>query len=411
MQAESLHNIRNMMSRTALLCLSALLILILPACFTHRKVIVAAATNKDYDLSLDGTTKLAPVAVPERNRSNMTAYTQKKPGYTIVPVYYGTSRKRSEKGYYGYESNTYNTLGIINVSIPDVHVAGEIERPFSDFGGRIYNPLKYIETGRNSLMSEDQFYAALRRAISESGKGETFVFIHGYNNSFSDAARKTAQLFFDMQYSGVPIMYTWPSKAGVASYGWDEQQTESTGNIRLLTEFLVDITKRTNAKSISIVAHSMGNRLLSKALVNFSILHPDVRFNHIVMAAPDVYRDDYKNFEANEMLKVCNDVTLYASSNDFALSISNMVHSGIARLGQSDPDLFIMPPIATVDVSSVNCTDMLGHSCYSATKCVIADIGMLLEGVPVNSMKRSLQMVVTGKQANDRYWKFPVFQK
>src|SRR5690606_23630298 len=56
-------------------------------------------------------------------------------------------------------------------------------------------------------------------------KRQVLMFIHGFNNSFDEAIRKTAQLAADLELvdcegreRGVPIAYTWPSASSVFGY-------------------------------------------------------------------------------------------------------------------------------------------------------------------------------------------------
>jgi esterase/lipase superfamily enzyme len=77
----------------------------------------------------------------------------------------------------------------------------------------------------------------LRSARDESaGQRPAFIFIHGYNNSFADAARRTAQMAFDLDLDIVPIMYNWPSRGNVWDYQRDRRQFERS--VPHLVEFL-----------------------------------------------------------------------------------------------------------------------------------------------------------------------------
>jgi esterase/lipase superfamily enzyme len=102
----------------------------------------------------------------------------------------------------------------------------------------------------------------------------------------------------------------------------------------------------------------------------------DAIFNEVVLAAPDM---DAKTFTdiVPEMAKRVDRITLYASSRDKALVVSNVLHGEYQRAGESKPHPVIVSPIESIDVSSV--TD--GHS-------YIADDGQILDDLN-NIFKRS----------------------
>lgn len=51
--------------------------------------------------------------------------------------------------------------------------------------------------------------------VRKTGKAEAFVFVHGFNVPFHEAAKRTAQMAFDMHFEGLPILYSWPSRASI----------------------------------------------------------------------------------------------------------------------------------------------------------------------------------------------------
>ena len=73
------------------------------------------------------------------------------------------------------------------------------------------------------------------------------------------------------------------------------------------------MVKETGAKSVSVIAHSMGNLPLLQVLRDLGpSLPPDVRLNQIILAAPDVDRNVFENLAAN-IKQYGRGVTLYCS--------------------------------------------------------------------------------------------------
>lgn len=65
---------------------------------------------------------------------------------------------------------------------------------------------------------------------------------------------------------------------------------------RNIEKFLNDFTKNTDTRNIYIIAHSMGNRGMTRALTNLLNKSPKLRskFKEIILAAPDIDADIFK---------------------------------------------------------------------------------------------------------------------
>jgi esterase/lipase superfamily enzyme len=116
------------------------------------------------------------------------------------------------------------------------------------------------------------------------------VFIHGYNVSFFEAARRTAQLHWDLGFRGTPAFFSWPSGGSLLDYWADEASSEWAASH--LREFLDLLAKRSGAKKIHLIAHSMGNRPLSRALAEIGSRNPTcdpptkAQFSQVIMPHP-----------------------------------------------------------------------------------------------------------------------------
>ena len=113
-------------------------------------------------------------------------------------------------------------------------------------------------------MTGYEFRNALLLSVDKSSEKDAFVFVHGFNVTFAEAARRTAQLAHDLGFNGAPILYSWPSRATLVGYVGDQDDAELTaGNLR---RFLYKIVAESGARRIHLIAHSMGNRALTYAL-------------------------------------------------------------------------------------------------------------------------------------------------
>lgn len=303
---------------------------------------------------------------------------------TLVQVFYGTDRKPAASGdgpvHYGTQWDDAVNYGTATVSIPAVHKLGGIERPAwwkLEFGE---DPARHvILRSVTPIAAADDFFAQLGAATGKSAHKSAFVFVHGYNVGFEDAALRTAQIAYDLQLRVTPIFYSWPSRHEVADYPADENTVEwSKVNLKA---FLADVAQRSGAEQLYVIAHSMGTRAASQALVALLNERPELqgRYTQVILAAPDIdaaifKRDIAPVFDAHHL-----PATLYASSRDKALLASGRLHTE-PRAGSCCDPVVVARGVETVDASAVD-TDFLGHSYFASTRELMADIaGIILDG-------------------------------
>jgi esterase/lipase superfamily enzyme/HEAT repeat protein len=302
----------------------------------------------------------------------------------------------TERLAYGGQYSERVEYGVCEVSIPVVHQPGELESP-QLFKFEIKpDTEKHVVLTNVGRLDKDAFHAALKTEMDRKGKN-LFVFIHGYNVSFEDAARRTGQMAYDLKFPGAPVFYSWPSQANWYSYSTDQDNIElSASQIR---DFLVDIATRSNADTVNLIAHSMGNVGLTAAL---SEIEQDVKphFNQVVLAAPDIDADVFKNEIASKIVTKARRTTLYTSKTDLALIASRYFNHG-DRAGDSGAQVVILDGIETIDATAVD-SSLLGHSYYGSNVTVLDDLGQLLQNQPITS-RHYLKLIATGSRS---YWAF-----
>jgi esterase/lipase superfamily enzyme len=292
------------------------------------------------------------------------------------------------------------TLGTCRVSIPAIHKPGEMERP-SILRLEINEEVRKHIVLRSALpLTDDAFYEKLEDRVSRSSSRDAFVFVHGFDNTFDEAARRTAQIAADLKFEGAPICYSWPSQGNLLKYTVDENNVEWT--IPHLRQFLTELAERSGAEAIHLVAHSMGNRALTGALRSLSRdLQGSPLFNQVVLTAPDIDADVFRRDIAPAILGTARRVTLYASATDDALLLSKKVH-GFPRAGDTGRDLVVVPGMDTIDVTGID-TSLLGHAYYAANETVLTDLVQLLkQNLPPDRRELLLPSELNGQ----RYWIF-----
>lgn len=306
-------------------------------------------------------------------------------GFANVKVFYGTDRLPTgdlkPALFYG---NVRGDLryGYLNVTIPKIHKEAELETQprWAEYTFAVNDASsrrRYVLLDQVTPLAKGDFVRALQQQIKDAPSKDVFIFVHGYNNTFEDAARRAAQMAYDLDFDGTPIVYSWPSRGSTMAYFADEATVQVSGD--KVAEFLDTIVTQSGAERIHLLAHSMGNRALIEALKTFLANRgPQNRqrvFGQIVFTAPDVDRDYF--IGAIKLLKGSAErVTLYASGNDYALRSSQFFHDA-PRAGTAGDVIIKLAGLDTIDMSAVP-ADALGHSYFAANSGAIYDIFRLL---------------------------------
>ena len=142
-------------------------------------------------------------------------------------------------------------------------------------------PNLHISLLRSDILPESDFLAQVNDLIQKSPRREAFVFVHGYNVSFEDAARRTGQIARDLKFQGAPILYSWPSRASLFSYSADEATVEVSA-VRF-AEFLRKLAQSAGASVLHIIAHSMGNRAVLLGLERLAREADPPKLNNVIL--------------------------------------------------------------------------------------------------------------------------------
>lgn len=345
--------------------------------------------------------------------------TEKPAAFDIVPVFYGTDRvvePNAKRLQYGTERGHKLQLGRALITVPDSHKVPNIERPWvvelPYFKYKIYeekeDPAKHFTMQEIAALTKEQMLAYVKERLSSSKtfKDHAFVFVHGFNTSFDAALYRTAQISYDLKFDGVPFVYSWPSGGKVASYTYDRGSAEQAEPH--LAEFLNFVVKESGAKSISLIAHSMGNEILLRVLERMRPVVPEgVVISQVILAAPDVDRDKFSNI-ASQITSFAKGVTLYAASNDRALGYSARFWGGIPRAGDvpaSGP--LIVAGVDTIDVTALSTDSLsLNHSGYAENKTLLEDIALLLQTGERPPDKRA-PILKKIESAAGVFWRYP----
>ena len=127
----------------------------------------------------------------------------------IVPLFVGTTRQLDVGGVYGPERSETLNLARYDIAIPPDRDLGEITYPKPN---RPNVSTDFLTTQQLIYASDSAFRSDLRGAMAANGR-DAVIFVHGFNNTFTEGLYRIAQLRHDLQVPGVAVHYSWASAA------------------------------------------------------------------------------------------------------------------------------------------------------------------------------------------------------
>ena len=169
-----------------------------------------------------------------------------------VRLFYITDRapEKDEKGHlrYGYGRSSSVAFGTVIVDLgedlswEDLLLASQLQKrlkpvelkvrqvkevlrgpntplPYAMIDGKI---VEQPEKSSEREAASQEFKRILANQLALTPRKEVFLYIHGYHNSFEDAAFAMAELWHFLGRIGVPFIYTWPAGyPGLFGYTYD----------------------------------------------------------------------------------------------------------------------------------------------------------------------------------------------
>jgi esterase/lipase superfamily enzyme len=250
--------------------------------------------------------------------------------------------------------------------------------------------------------------AEVSRRLANAQRKEVVIFIHGYNNTFDDAAYSTGNICRFLGAEFVCVVLSWPAggSSGVfMGYNVDRESGELA--VADMRKAIRAIGETNGIARMHIIAHSRGTDVTASALQQLGIesyamkssLSQRLKINNVVLASPDIDID----IAASKILTIASDpnlpfgaaprpsgvfsqgdihLSIYSSPNDKALGMSGLLFGSVLRLGQLDPtkraaEMAQAPPElgGLVDfIEFTGSTNFLGHNYFLSDPQVSADI-------------------------------------
>jgi esterase/lipase superfamily enzyme len=242
--------------------------------------------------------------------------------------------------------------------------------------------------------------------IKSNPSRTALVFVHGFNTTFDQAALRFAQIVWDLQFRGAPVLYSWPSRGGLLHYLYDRDSTLSS-RLHFL-ELLKILQRDAGIENVHILAHSMGNMIVLDALSQAAHQPASQALAEIILAAPDVPTASFESWIAT-IRGFARGLTLYASSQDKALLASRKASAGPRAGDVSSEGPIVLAGLDSIDVSAIGAEIFgLNHTVFASNRSLIDDIGRIINsGIrPVHVRSPQIRGMPPSVEP-PRYWRYP----
>jgi esterase/lipase superfamily enzyme len=190
-------------------------------------------------------------------------------------------------------------------------------------------------------MQQKAFVTQLREQVEASPDRSLLVVVHGFQEAYPSALRKTAFLAHVLDIDTPVLVFDWPGNQGSSLRGYRRARSVATESGVELAAALELIIEQVKPRRLWLMANSMGGQVVVNA---FHQLYRDADFSdsqteieNVVLTAADVDHTEFNEQFKQEIKALAENITVYVSSNDRALLASRFINRGL-RLGESTLD-------------------------------------------------------------------------
>ena len=298
---------------------------------------------------------------------------------------------------------------------------------YREVDGRIVEePGQVVERAETA----EVFRRTLVRQLALTPRKDVLLYIHGYDNTFDDAAFAMAELWHFLGRIGVPIVYTWPAGyPGLFGYTYDRESSEFTiYHLRQLLKFIASFPE---VENVHLIAHSRGTDVALGAVRELTIAaraagenpREKYKIRNLVLAAPDLDTQVARQrIMGDQLVWSADRFTIYTSPQDKAIGIASRFFASprgrLGTLGIEQVDETLKTAMAygiesgRTNFAIVNFTgatdaadsagDRYGHSYFRDAPTVSSDLVLMLrDDLDPGTPGRPLEPVGL------RFWRVP----
>jgi esterase/lipase superfamily enzyme len=244
--------------------------------------------------------------------------------------FYATNRAADDEATFEGQGNKLGseiTAGTFQVRIS----------PYLPIEPRVWFDTRHMDwSDRASLTPEDcldQLAAAVRASPGKSA----LVIVWGFRDWFRSAALKTAYTARVLDIDTPVLLFDWPGNQGEGRAGYLASREAAGKSAPDLARVLVRVLRGTGTEKLWLIGSSLGCQTICDAfawLATQPELTKDLqKIDHVVLSAPDVAADAFDDKFAARIKSLSHHLTVYVSSNDRALLMSDWINGG-RRLGR-----------------------------------------------------------------------------
>lgn len=341
----------------------------------------------------------------DRDFSIPNASVEADGNYTVVKTYFATNRSLYEEeeatSMFGDGRGTEATYGKSYVTVRRSGDTFDIEPDSLVKFDIVEEPTENASLSHNEIFSREDFSNDVNSTVNRSGDNSLLIFIHGFNISFEEAAVRSAQLSYDLGFSGTTAFFSWPSRSALPSYIADVESARASQ--RYFEAMISDMINIDSANRIYIVTENLGARLTSRVMAQLFRTFPEARrkIRELVLVAPDIEIGEFTDELLQNLGTEEYPVTLYTSSSDSSLAISKTFNVSTLA-GDSSHGVLISDGLETIDAGELDAS-FSTHSSYLDTNSIVADIWTLIEfGTRANSRR----LLTARYTSNGTYWEY-----
>lgn len=267
--------------------------------------------------------------------------------------------------------------------------------------------------------SLEPLWAEIARRMALTPRKDVFLFVHGYHNTFDDAAFALAELWHFLGREGVPLVYTWPAGyPGLFGYTYDRESSEFTVyHLRQVIKWLSGLPE---VENIHLIAHSRGADVAITAFRELVIwargagtsARERFKIANLILAAADLDLQVMdQRIIADRLGMEVGQVTIYSSPDDRAIGIAETLFaSPRGRLGTLDLSELNKEEISALKANEGRVTVVnfhgkskgYGHSYFWTNPSVSSDVVLLLRyGIRPGEPGRPLEHL------GQSFWRIP----
>ncbi len=344
---------------------------------------------------------------------------------TLVELIYVTDRapETDEAGNlrYGYKRSNSLAIGTTvvdlgqNTTWENLVEASRTHTRFGDFELRLVSineftrlpptPIPYqvidgeIVEDPEAIAARDvsvaRLQAEVRRRLALTPRKDVYIYVHGYHNTFEDAAFALAELWHFFGREGLPIVYTWPAgHPGIFGYTYDRESSEFT--VFHLKQVIKWLSEQPEVENIHLIAHSRGTDVAVSAFRELVIwargagISPRERFKikNFVFAASDLdVQVISQRIVAERLVLEVDQSTLYSSPGDRAIGIAEKLFaSPRGRLGTLEISELNEEEIRQMNANAARVTVVnfegestgYGHDYFRTNPAVSSDLVLMI---------------------------------